>query len=414
MTRSRILTGLVVVLIALLGVYIARNSYWVTQTVTTPPKGEALINPFYAAQKFSEQLGAKTEWRRGLGGLPPTSGVVVLSGWHWDLIAQRRDRLKQWVANGGRLIIDSSLISADDDLDEWSGMSLDLIEHPRKKDDAKKTDDEQSDEYEEIEAEIFDKPILLKDKLCHRAIVKSERASDRLGRSFYMICTVEVDERITSQRPPVWSVVDPDGQYAARVPIGKGSVTLVSGRPFQYQNLFDGEHALLFAAAAQYRKGDSIYFLSDDEFDSLLTLMWRYGAPVIVLAFALVALVLWRGSARFGPLSAAPEAARRSLGEQILGTGWFTVRYGGGAALRTAAVRALFETARRRIVRFDALPAEERVNVLARASRTDPAALAEAINFSGPRRPGDLRDTLALLETARRNILLRSVEGLLA
>jgi hypothetical protein len=185
-------------------------------------------------------------------------------------------------------------------------------------------------------------------------------------------------------------------------------LTLINAVPFRNESLFEGDHAKIFVAATQLRKGDRIYFLSDEESESLLRLIWRYGAPVVVLALALVALALWRGTARFGPLTATPEAARRSLGEQIRGTGWFTVRYGGGSALREAAVRALFEAARRRIVNFDGLPADERMSALAKAAKVDAGTLAEAVNFAGPRRPGELRNTLALLESARRMILKRN------
>ena len=391
MTRHGVLTGVLLVLLALLVTYIARNSYWITETQNTPPKGEALRNPFYAIQKFAQNVGAQTEWRQGLITLPPTDSVIVLSSWHWNLLPRRQEALKQWVSGGGRLIADSSLIGADDDLKAWTGLTHEAIrldKPPAQKLPATKT-------------------VLVRGKLCRQATVSNGETNNAASRGAFTIC-LDIGDRLQSQQQPEWLVTDDEGMFAARLRIGRGSFTLTSGTPFQFLSALDGDHAQLFAAAAQLRKGDRIYFISDNEFDSLLTLMWRYGAPVIVLALALVALALWRGSARFGPLTATPDLARRSLGEQIRGTGWFTVRHGGGAALRTAAVRALFETARRRIVSFDRLPAEERVIALAKISETDPGALAEAINFSGPRRPGDLRDTLALLETARRTILNRT------
>ena len=391
MTRQRILTAALLVLLALLVTYIAQHSYWVTETQNTSPKGEALRNPFYAIQRFAQNVGAQTEWRQGLITLPPTDSVIVLSSWHWNLLPRRQEALKRWVRDGGRLIADSSLIGADNDLKAWVGLTRETIRLDKSS-----------------ERKPIGKTTLVRGKPCRKATVANGNANGPTSREYFMVCTLDIGDRVESQRQPEWLVRDDEGIYVARLSVGRGSFTLTSGTPFQFFSALDGDHAQLFAAAAQLRKGDRVYFISDNQFDSLLKLMWRYGAPVIVLAIALVALALWRGSARFGPLAATPDVARRSLGEQIRGTGWFTVRHGGGAALRTAAVRALFETARRRIVRFDSLPAEERVNALARVSKTDPGALAEAINFSGPRRPGDLRDTLALLETARRTILNRT------
>ena len=96
------------------------------------------------------------------------------------------------------------------------------------------------------------------------------------------------------------------------------------------------------------RRGDDVHFLSEDTHPSLLALLWRYGAPVVMLTLTLVALVLWRGGVRFGPLAAAADAARRSLVEQIRGTGQFILRHGGGHSLHAASVRALDEAAKRR------------------------------------------------------------------
>jgi hypothetical protein len=170
--------------------------------------------------------------------------------------------------------------------------------------------------------------------------------------------------------------------------------------------LLSGEHALLFATVTQLRRGDEIYFLSDDRGAALLGLMWTYGAPVIVLALVLLALSLWRSGVRFGPLQAVPDGARRSLGEQIRGTGQFTMRFGAGRALHAAASRALRETAERHITHYARLSAEERIEALARATGANSGELAEALNFTGPRRPGELRRTIALLESARRAILV--------
>jgi hypothetical protein len=129
-----------------------------------------------------------------------------------------------------------------------------------------------------------------------------------------------------------------------------------------------------------------------------------YGAPVVVLTLALIALALWRGSPRFGPPAASAELARRSLAEQILGTGRFTLRFGGGRALHAAAVRALHETAHRHLSGYGSMHGEARIAAVASNTGMDETSLAEAINYAGPRKIGDLRKVITLLETARRRI----------
>src|SRR6185437_9664331 len=121
----------------------------------------------------------------------------------------------------------------------------------------------------------------------------------------------------------------------------------INSVPFGNRTLLDGDDAALFVAATQLRRGDAIWFVTEERSASLLWLIWRTGAPVVLLVLAAIVAWLWRAGARFGPPLAPTEAARRSLAEQILGTGQFTLRLGGGQALHAAQIRALRETAER-------------------------------------------------------------------
>lgn len=405
MNRQRIVIVVLLVALGGLAVFIARNTYWTEETIRTPIQGEALLNPFYAAQKFSEALGARTDWRRVLGALPTNDSVIVLSAWHWNLIEQRSSALKRWVENGGRLVADRTLIGADKDLERWAGVKRSFI---GKKGDKQSEAQSEAEDEEEAEEEKEGLGRLFKGERCSSMDVQAQEPGMRIRRAQYNICSIDSTSHLESRDPPSWAVSNEVGVQALRIPIGRGSVTLLNATPFRNEQMLEGDHALLFAAVTQLRRGDMIYFVSDDESESLIRIMWRYGAPVMVLGLALAALALWRGSSRFGPLAAIPDTARRSLGEQIRGTGLFTLRFGGGTALHAATVRALFEAARRRIVNFDGLPADERMAALSKAARLDQDKLAQAVNYSGPRRPGELRYTLALLESARRMILKRN------
>jgi hypothetical protein len=105
-------------------------------------------------------------------------------------------------------------------------------------------------------------------------------------------------------------------------------------------------------------------------------------------------------------LLAPVERARRSLGEQILGTGRFVARVGGGA-LHAAAVRALHEAAVRHIGGYERLPPGQRTAAVARLAAVDAGALAAALDSSSKQRSLELRGTLALLESARRSIIVK-------
>src|SRR5262245_15730908 len=121
MTRARIVWSAVVVLLAALGVWVASQTYWADTKVPMPPKGEALTNPMYAAQRLASALGAQTT-RDRVFTVPAPDAIVVLSGWHWSLVRARRDALERWVEAGGRLVVDSLLVTSDDDFERWSGI----------------------------------------------------------------------------------------------------------------------------------------------------------------------------------------------------------------------------------------------------------------------------------------------------
>jgi hypothetical protein len=375
-TRKRLAITLVVaVSIALLGVWIGNHTYWDDVKLPMPPKGEALVNPFYAAQRFAERLGARTSWDRALT-LPDPGAVIVISNWHWSLSRTRQVSLQRWVESGGRLVVDDRLIDPTDAFEEWSG----IVRH-----------------YPEQDKEA--------QPLCRRVQEEHDgRPASTTDGTALWLCDLGLSW-LESKTTPRWALREEKGLQAVRVPVGRGTVTAINASPFLHRALFDGEHGRVFVAATGLRRGDVVHFLSEDEYPSLLTLTWRYGAPVVVVALTLVAALLWRGAARFGPLSPPTVAARRSLADQIRGTGRFALHYGGGRSLHAASMRALDEAAGRRITGYAALPPDARVAALARLTGFNHDALAAA-SQPGPRAANELYRAVALLEAARREMLL--------
>jgi hypothetical protein len=375
-------------LVAALGValvgWVASHTYWADMTLPLPPKGEALTNPFYAAQRFTDALGSRSVWDRVFV-TPPPDSVIVVSTWRWSLSVTRREALKRWVEAGGRLVVDATVAAGEEDFERWSGVVVD---------------------YDlDTVAEDEDRP----EEPCRLFDEDRDPSSRRVSTSItrFWLCGFDRMSFLLAKGPGIWRLRDKSGTQVIRVARGRGHVTVINGSPFRYRGLFDGDHARLFVAATELRRQDDVHFLSEDDHPSLLALTWRYGAPVVVLTLALIALALWRTGVRFGPLLAPIVTARRSLAEQIRGTGQFALRHGGGAALHAAAVRALDEAAARRVPGYLNLAARERGNALATLTGLDPLALLKAIHHQEARRPAELRNTIALLEAARR---LASVE----
>ncbi len=406
MKPRTIVTPLVVIALGLLAFYIARNTHWENMTVPAPLRGEALTNPFYAAQKFAEALGATTERRRTLGTLTDAVDVLVLSNWHWDLIDARRRELKQWVEAGGHLVVDNTLIG-DEDFANWSGVGWDYPESDEATDSDARAADEESEPTGEREAAPATPPNVPVRALstCGALREVDREGNERPESRTLDVCYLDVSSFLDTDEPLAWGLSRDGYLQAVRVAVGSGTVTVLNAEPFGNRELDTTDHGKLFVAATQLRRGDRIAFLTEEGHPSLLGLMWLHGAPVVLLFIALIAALLWRGGVRFGPLVAPTETARRSLAEQIRGTGRFAMRLGDGKALHVATIRALHEAARKRIPRYESLPHAERIGAIARASGLDEDALATAINHTGARRGAALADTIALLETARRRIL---------
>ena len=375
--------ALVAVAVALFGTWIARNTYWDDLKVPMPPKGEALVNPFYATQRFAGTLGARTSWDRSLV-VPPTDAVIVLSGWHWSVGRARRAALQQWVESGGRLVVDDNLIDPNGEFEQWSGVVRTFPE---------------PDEVEKS----ANGPEPFKDP-CRP--MQEERDGTSAGGDVIRMCDLGMSW-LESKRPVTWALRDKKRAQTMRVAIGRGSVTVLNTAPFRYRGLFDGDHGRLFVAVTQLRRGDEVHFMSEDDYPGLLTLMWRRGAPAVGIGLVVIGILLWRGAVRFGPLAPALASARRSLADQIRGSGRFALQYGDGRSLHAACVRALDEAARRRISGYASLEPNEQSAALARVTSFDRESLAAAIHHPRMQTAGELHRTIALLEAARRETLKR-------
>jgi hypothetical protein len=106
--------------------------------------------------------------------------------------------------------------------------------------------------------------------------------------------------------------------HAVRVAIAR-QLTVINASPFRYRtSLGRSSQPVRQRHAVAPRR--LVAFLTEEEHASLLTLVWRFGAPVVLLlaprSFDAVAL-----ERTFGPLTAPLDKSRRSLAEQIRAPG---------------------------------------------------------------------------------------------
>jgi len=126
----------VLVLLAALAAWIAFNVHWETITVPTPPKGEALRNPYYALEHFAANLGIHALKIASVRGLAPEA-VLVFEEPGDELTHPPVEALENWVESGGRLVISSVLLDSYPALKAWSGIKrahpLTLRKHRRQR-----------------------------------------------------------------------------------------------------------------------------------------------------------------------------------------------------------------------------------------------------------------------------------------
>jgi len=400
MRGSRLIIWIILLLaLVLLVSFVARHTYWGQVPVPMPMKGEALTNPFYAAEHLVEALGAQTAWDHDVAALPP-GGVAVVSGWHWSLSAARRERLEQWVESGGRLVIDRTLVGDEQAFEGWSGVQhVDHEVGTRRRASQAKTRATSPPSRTQMAAALrAENCVTLTEETAYRPLGTPEGE--------YRICGLDAGSALTSTRRIDWALRGRNGIGALRVTVGRGHVSVINAvAPFTRLDLFQEDHARLLVDVTELRRGDQVHFLSEDTHGSLVSLLWEVAAPAVALVLGCIALLLWRRGARFGPLVPAPERARRSLSEQIVGTGQFLLRTDGSAPLYAAALRALTEAARRRVPGYARLSSAEQAATLVQLTGLPARALSAAIEYRGARRRNELSSDVALIEAARRRIL---------
>ena len=390
--RSRLIALLMALPLCALAWFLWTNIEMRATQVAVPLGEDALRNPFYAATRLTRELGAQVQWRRVLGELPSTDAAIVLGSWHWSLIDSRRQALERWVEAGGRLVVTASLIDGGP-FAAWSGVRAVDPEESKAETDTNKT----------APAESSGLPAWLRnDERCEIMAADGKVPVKPPANSSWNVCGYHAHSALQSETRPLWSLENAQGLQLVSVRKGRGRVTVVNLNPFSYRELLRGQNARLLAAALALGERDTVLFLSANEATSLLALMWRYGAPTILLLLATLALWLWRGGVRFGPPLAVANTARRSLAEQIVGTSRFLYHHGGAASLHAAVRKSVERLAALRAPGFRGMTDDARIDAVARATGIDYRRVHAAMTWTPDTRQPDLPTALMCLEACRR------------
>lgn len=423
----RTLVGLLV--LALFG-WVVYNTRWEEIEVDDPARGTAATDEDYALRRILASVGATLEVRTSLEPFPPADATLVLESRLWNIFPEREAHLKAWVEAGGHLVMQGGLAHNTQEL-AWVPLSTVA---PREKDsrvalsaeppDSAPSDSEDGDDLQHIDAKTKRRlQIGTFSQNCWDYVESASTTIPAFGpdRTFRG-CGGPVAIRSLNHVEPTWGLefartssnkhapfTAPSRMLALRVAVGRGDVTAAS--PFLAsgnRGLLRGDNALIVAAVLQAAPGRTIWIVRDEAREPLLGWMWHEARTPFLLALAAIALALWRLMVRFGPREAQPPQARRSMGEQVRGTGQFIA--GSDPRALHAATRQAFEAvARRRVEGWAELDDAARIEALAATLRPpnalDRAALQAAMNIGGGATPPQILAAIAVLEQARRALL---------
>lgn len=394
MNRSRVVSLVSLLLLLAVGYWVMVNTQWVERTTHGPLKGEAQSDPFYAARFLAKELGATAVTLRRMQSPPAGKGTLVLSSAYWNLFDQDGSALQAWVHSGGHLVVDADLLT-DEGLD-WIKVSRKW--KPRE-DEATRTGDS-GDRSRSAKSEAA---AGARDPPCIELKIRVPATSSVPIDSQAGICN-SLYSYLLPESTPDWSLESPLGAQALRYREGEGRVTIYNASEVLiHRQPMKLAHAWYFVLITDLKPGDALWFVPFEDSPPLPVLIWKHGAAVVITLLLAVGAALWRAAPRFGPPMAQTIAVRRSLRDQIVGSGTFVGRADGGATLLQAQVQALEHSARRCIAGYDALASEDRVATLARICDLPAAQLAHAI-LPEKVRAATLGQHLTTLESARRRL----------
>ena len=433
MRNTWLLRALATALFVLVTGWIVHKTSWVDVEEKTPPKGEA-VKPYYSLRRVASAAGATLVERTALEPMPPRDATLFLESRFWDLFPERDAKIKAWVEAGGHLVVfpqqvartdlrwipplfvhvqhgakpPAKAASSDDDADDDDGdapvapptpaRTREPIANPHRVPFAPQSADLQPEVCESFTEQAGSTAAFEPGRVYRRCLRPASR-----------FACVDKTTKPNPHLQPLWTLGNDERPFALTIGIGRGTVTgLAECLPINNDAVLSGDHALIDAAVLGLRPGATLWIVDDEAGEPLAKWLWHHARAPLMLTIAAIALALWRLMARFGPREAAQAHARRSMGEQVRGTGEF-IAGNDPAALHAATRKAFDDAARARIEAWAELDDEARVAaiaaLLAPAVTLDSAALLAALS-SAPR-PTQARWLAAIetIEHARRALL---------
>lgn len=383
--RQRLWAGLAALsLLAALALFVFTQLDPQRRTVDLGPAPEARANPYLAAEHFLRQRQVAVEradsLAQTLADTPAAGHSLLLLGSRQQLSAAQSQRLLDWTAAGGHLLVVAEA-NWSEQRQRSDDLLLDLLQI-RRLPSSSLADDAQAEPSDEPWPELT------------KLYLENEDAPA------YFAFDTRYHLEDAGNRAHAWAN-SAQATHLLQLAHGDGLVTVLSdGKLWRNSHIGEHDHAWLLWYLTQ---DSQVTLLQRLDGEALPYLLLRH-FPAALLALALLlALLLWHFGLRHGPLQADAPPARRQLGEHLHACAEFLCRQSGHAALLARLQAEVRQRARQRHPGFERLPVTEQWQLLARFSRQTPSQIGQAMRPLGEQRipPAQFTRQVAHLQRLR-------------
>ncbi|WP_020559782.1 DUF4350 domain-containing protein [Thiofilum flexile] len=279
-------------------------------------QGEAAHNNLYYSRLFLKRMGIATESKTQFT-LPDTQTVLVLDSERYVLSQDKIQELWAWVEQGGHLVTRLRNRNTSKDKEEF--------EENTEKDTEDSTNNSQ-DKPAPTDKKSSQSHDLLQERLQIQGGRYQSMSTDDLPLKAQLPSSkqelvVDFDLfRAIKSTEHEWALKSPKGDYwLVHKRQGKGAVTVVSEFDFaDNTSLGDEDNAEFFWSLLHLQHTPTqVWIIRDQDFPSLLTLLWNYGTLVLFSFGALLVLSAWAWMPRWGALIPLPPPTRRRIIEHL-------------------------------------------------------------------------------------------------
>ena len=354
------------------------------RSVDLGPAPEARANPYLAAEQFLRQRQVAVARADSLAQIledtPAAGHSLLLLGSRKQLTAAQNQRLLDWTAAGGHLLVVAEA-NWSEQRQRSNDLLLDLLQI-RHLPSSSLADDEPAEPSDEPWPELT------------KLYLENEDAPA------YFAFDTRYHLEDAGNRAHAWAN-SAQATHLLQLAHGDGLITVLSdGKLWRNSRIGEHDHAWLLWYLTQ---DSQVTLLQRIDGEALPWLLLRHFPAALIALAVLLALLLWHFGLRHGPLQADAPPARRQLGEHLHACAEFLCRQQGHGALLARLQAEVRQRARQRHPGFERLPVTEQWQLLARFTRQTPSQIGQAMRPLGEQRihPAQFTRQVAHLQRIR-------------